>query len=283
MTYPILLLAVALAGKPVAIPSDAEPSTKLAASELTNYLFRITGKVSEVKVKGAIERSEIAEGLREQWNASSIVVGTLKTLKDTPAAAKEALAETEDIEAAWTGTDGDGQWLYVTGHMLWNPDIDEMALFDDAESKYYGVAYPAMKEYHALRRKLWAEGRGCMGYPRGDQRRPSLLDALGAKEKLLGCLDEADRLAGDDKVLKFRLARDRRWLQTWWIDPNEEFKKKMSQAIYAPKTSGRVTIDGIGFLSTAQYHPLVIGEPKRRFERVSGLQKGQTKNESDVS
>ena len=52
MTYPILLLAVALAGKPVAIPSDAEPSTRLAASELTNYLYRITGKVSEVKVGG---------------------------------------------------------------------------------------------------------------------------------------------------------------------------------------------------------------------------------------
>ena len=91
MTYPILLLAVALAGKPVAIPSDAEPSTRLAASELTNYLYRITGKVSEVKVGG--------EG--EQWNSSSVVVGTLKTLKAVPAAAKAVLAKTEDIEAAW--------------------------------------------------------------------------------------------------------------------------------------------------------------------------------------
>ena len=102
MTYPILLLAVALAGKPVAIPSDAEPSTKLAASELTNYLYRITGKTSEVKVKG--------EG--EQWSSPSVVIGTVKSLGEAvPAAAKAALAKTEDIEAAWTGTDGGKVWI----------------------------------------------------------------------------------------------------------------------------------------------------------------------------
>ena len=39
------------------------------------------------------------------------------------------------------------QWLYVTAKLLWDPSLDENQLLDDAESKYYGKAYPAMKKY----------------------------------------------------------------------------------------------------------------------------------------
>ena len=152
MTYPILLLAVALGGKPVAIPSDAEPSTKLAASELTNYLFRITGKSSEVKV----------EGMGGQWNFSSIVVGTLKSLGEAvPAVAK----------------DDPGDYV---------PRDADLAVADFAEFRE-----PKFK----IRR----------------------LDACRSR------------------VFRGEFAH----------------------------TEEHYSIGGIGFLSTAQYHPFVIGEPKR--------------------
>ena len=106
---------VPLAGRAVAVPRDAEKSTCLAATELTNYLFRITGKTSEI-VCGI------------EGDAPAVVVGTVKTLGDAaPAAARAALAKTDDIEAAWTGTDGGRVWivgknevaeLYATYHFL---------------------------------------------------------------------------------------------------------------------------------------------------------------------
>ena len=125
------------------------------------------------------------------------------------------------------------QWCYLTSHMLWDPTLDPKALIDDAESKYYGAAYPAMKKYHAFRRRLWEGNPAHMGYPDGDQRRPQMLDVPGSKERLLGLLDQADRLSGGDDVLKFRLARDRRWLETYWIEANEKLKAKRAKPAFA--------------------------------------------------
>lgn len=148
------------------------------------------------------------------------------------------------------------QWLYVSGHLLWDPTLDVEALLDDAESKYYGAAYPAMRKYQKLRRKLWAETPGCMGYPTGDQRMPMVLERAGAKEELLGCLDEAEKLAGDDKPLKFRISRDRKWLNDFWIKANEEVKASRGKVIKIPEAAGKIVIDGDGsdaVWSSAEY------------------------------
>ena len=147
------------------------------------------------------------------------------------------------------------QWLYVTGHLLWDVDRDVDGLLEDAESKYYGVAYPAMRKYHALRRRLWRENGMCMGYPLDDPKRPTLLNAKGAKEELLGYLDEAERLAEKAKVkgegerwriLGFRIGRDRRWLDEYWIKPNEKMAEEEKRAIRVPEMKGRVVVDGVG-------------------------------------
>ena len=71
----------------------------------------------------------------------------------------------------------------------------------------------------------------CMGYPAGDARRPTLLNLPGAKEELLALLDEADRLSATaDAVTKFRVAQDRKWLNEYWIKPNDELAEKISKA-----------------------------------------------------
>ena len=136
------------------------------------------------------------------------------------------------------------QWLYLTGHMLWDIDQDEHAILEDAESKYYGVAYPAMRKYHALRRRLWAGNRNCMGYPTDDQRRPTLLDTPGAKEELLGYLDEAEKLSAGDALALHRVGLDRKWLIKYWIEPNEELKKLAGNTYKAVCAKGKITVDG---------------------------------------
>ncbi len=130
------------------------------------------------------------------------------------------------------------QWLYVTGKILWDPSLDEDKILDEAESLYYGKTYPVMKQYHALRRKLWADSTVCMGYPHDDPRRPLLLDAPGAKEKLLGYLEQAEKLAGNDKTLRYRVGLDRRFLNDYWIVPNQE-KDNIEKTVALPVTADR--------------------------------------------
>ena len=136
------------------------------------------------------------------------------------------------------------QWYCVTGKMLWNPDLDPAKILEDVESKYYGKAYPAMKKYHDYRRELWNNSSYCLGYPTGDQRRPQLLSVPGAKEKLLAFLDEADRLAGNDAILKGRLKDDRDWLNRYWIEPNDKMRAQLGRACSAPTRVGNIKIDG---------------------------------------
>lgn len=139
------------------------------------------------------------------------------------------------------------QWLYVTGHLLWDPSEDWEALLADVESKYYGAAYPAMREYQSERRRLWAKPGPCMGYPRGDSRRPLLLSEPGARERLLALLDKAEALAGDDAIRLGRVRQDRTWLEKYWIQPNERVREEERRAMRLFETKDpQIVIDGVG-------------------------------------
>ena len=138
------------------------------------------------------------------------------------------------------------QWAFVTGKLLWDPSLDEEKLLEEAENLYYGKAAVPMRKYHNYRRKLWNNTPQCMGYPHGDHRRANILNAPGAKEKLLALLDEADRLAKGDKILQYRLKKDRHYLTSYWIKPNETMKAKFGNTLRAPVAKSKIKIDGNG-------------------------------------
>ena len=169
---------------------------------------------------------------------------------------------TEQFRSNW-------QWLYVAGHVSWNPDLDPDALLADAESKYYGPAYAAMKRYHAFRRELWDSNTSCFGYPTGNQRTPVLLSVGDAKERLFGYLDEAERIVkglversrstkdGETSivdlhlqptpaVLQHRIAFDRHCLEEYWVKPNDECKARQGRQLRAPLAKSPVVLDGSG-------------------------------------
>ena len=138
------------------------------------------------------------------------------------------------------------QLNYVTGKLLWDPNQDERKLLDEAESLYYGKAYPVMKKYHAFRRTLWSSTPQCFGYPHGDGRRPYLLNTPGSAEELNKLLDEAEKLAVGDKLLLYRIGNDRRYLKEYWIKPNEKLKSLASKTMRAPTAASKIVIDGSG-------------------------------------
>lgn len=138
------------------------------------------------------------------------------------------------------------QWLYLTGKLLWDPDLDPAALLDDIESKYYGSAYPAMKKYHALRRRLWKENKKCLGYPFNNERLPLLLNTPGSKEELFALLVKVEKLAGKDKILLYRIGLDRKFLVKYWVKANDAYKEHQKKLMAAPAASGKIVIDGKG-------------------------------------
>ena len=86
----------------VAIPENAWESTRLAATEFTNYVSKATGAALQVKVKG--------EG--EQRTDCSVVIGILGELGDkVPDEARKALEATDNFEAAWTGVRNGRLWI----------------------------------------------------------------------------------------------------------------------------------------------------------------------------
>ena len=139
------------------------------------------------------------------------------------------------------------QWLYSAAKISWDTTLALDAVLDDAESKYYGPAYPAMNECQRLRRTSWKNAPVCWGYggyPMGDERTRTVLNAPGLKDRLLALLDEAEKLAAGDAVRLYRVGKDREWLQRYWIEPNEKLRKTRSRGLSAPVAESAVTVDG---------------------------------------
>ena len=100
----------------VVLPQTPDESTRLAAAELTNYVFKITGRQMPVVTRGNAANA-----------APEVVIGTLKALSDVPQSIRKRLDATDNPEAACTGTDGRTLWivgkdevaeLYATYHFL---------------------------------------------------------------------------------------------------------------------------------------------------------------------
>ncbi|MBQ6914833.1 MAG: DUF4838 domain-containing protein, partial [Kiritimatiellae bacterium] len=173
------------------------------------------------------------------------VSGWMEEMRFVDAGPWPVLSDPEKIRRWCEKSPSNWQWLYVVSRLTWDPMLDVDVILDDIESKYYAEAYPAMKRYHALRRRLWEGASACLGYPRGDPRTPAVLNVEGAKEDLLALLDEADRLA-KKPLTKTRVARDRRWLTLYWIEPNEKLRERAGRAFRAPRAPMPPVIDGRG-------------------------------------
>ena len=138
------------------------------------------------------------------------------------------------------------RYFYVVGRLLWDPTLDVEKTLVDADTKFYGKAAKPMVEYQQIRRKLWSASTMCFGYPWGNPRTALLLNDLSAKDRLLKLLDEGEALAKGDKVLAHRVAEDRRWLNEYWIKPNDRYREKLGSEFKAPMPLSSVTIDGDG-------------------------------------
>ncbi len=152
---------------------------------------------------------------------------------------KSPLTSTYGMRNLW-------QFWYLYAKACWNPDLDFNKAIAEAEQGFYGKAYPAMKKYNDLRRKLWKETIGCIGFPHGDERTPQILQKPGAKEELLQYLAEAAILAKGDARLEKQVQLEKDFLDFFWIKTNDKYRESLGRKLAAPVAAKVPVIDGKG-------------------------------------
>ena len=137
------------------------------------------------------------------------------------------------------------QFYYAASKLAWNADLDIDKLFDEAYTLYYGAAAEPMKKYHAYRRTLWESVPGHASYG-GPRRYAYCLTVAGAEKRLTSYLAEAEKLAGNDAVLRSRIAMDRKFLRDYWIAEAEKIRKNTTSSGMVPvsRRNSPVKIDG---------------------------------------
>ena len=152
------------------------------------------------------------------------------------------------------------QFHYVAAKMLWDASLDVNRLLLAACDQYYGNAAEPMKKYQALRRELWESAAGHAAYG-GPKRIAYCLADPGAEKRITGYLDEAAACAGNDAVLKRRIATDRAYLSQFWVKEAGEIRKRKAGQNDIPvrEHEGKIMVDGVLDEEDWRKAPLVTG------------------------
>jgi len=215
------------------IPDAPEESTKLAAAEWTNYVFKATGAAPALEAIGA------CTDLR-----GAVIIGTLTSLGDRVPAAFRKMFDGEESHDAFVTGFADGAW--------WIVGREEVA-------ELYGV-YRTLEQQLGVRWfKPWQKDDPGEYVPRSAKvelpdapRKQSPwflqrhIDMTGSSVAYIprsgmawvyrAGLQTAALAANEDAVVRKRLADDRRWLKEFWIDASDALRAKMARALGARRT-----------------------------------------------
>ena len=139
------------------------------------------------------------------------------------------------------------QTVYMAYACAWDPEQDFDALYEKINSLYYGKGWDGgMRQFRALLTELFEKGSGCWGYGNtGSGSQGKLLEAPGAKEKLLQYLANAEKAAAKDpdKRALEHVREAKEFFTVTWLKSAREFAESF-QEVKAYETFGKITLDG---------------------------------------
>lgn len=149
---------------------------------------------------------------------------------------------TPGVRDSWPAT---WQLRYLAAQLAWDAHADRRALLEDCGSKYYGAAWPAMKQYRAELIRAFEETPGeiCMGTP-GTELGKSL-ERPGLEARVLGLLTAARVQAGRDSVRVLRVERDREFFGRCWQALHRDYLAARPRAVHAGLRTGNIVVDGV--------------------------------------
>ena len=136
------------------------------------------------------------------------------------------------------------QLIYMMAYFLWDVEADYEAVYEDMGAKFYGVAWPAMKQYRERLTKAYEETPGCMIYGTPDIALGKCLERPGLEASLLKLLNEAEKTAAGDEALSKKIRREREYLALSWQKMHKEYVTKSLLEVGASRRVEKITIDG---------------------------------------
>jgi hypothetical protein len=138
------------------------------------------------------------------------------------------------------------QMYYVAAKLLWNIDLSIDKILANAYDIYYGKAAPAMKKYHALRRKLWENAPGHAWYPGPQMRSGFCMTVPGSEKELNAYLAKAKSMVLDNPRVLQHIAMDQKFLKKYWGNNAKKVCAIMStdKKMVPLRTSDKIVIDG---------------------------------------
>ncbi len=138
------------------------------------------------------------------------------------------------------------QFVYLMAYFLWDVNADYATVYEDMGSKFYGAAWPAMKQYREKLTAAWEATPGDMIYGTPDIALGQCLTIPGLEVELLILLDQAEKAAGNDEALLKKIRREREYFAISWQKMHKAWNKlKSVEETIIQKREGEITVDGI--------------------------------------
>jgi len=136
------------------------------------------------------------------------------------------------------------QFVYMMAYFLWDVDADYAAVYEDMGSKFYGVAWPVMKQYRAKLATAWEETPGDMIYGTPNIALGKCLERPGLETDLLKLLNDAEKTAAGDEALLKKIRREREYFALSWQKMHKEYVAQSKLEVGASRCVEKITIDG---------------------------------------
>jgi len=148
----------------------------------------------------------------------------------------------DSVRESWRGR---FPMYYIAAKLLWNPDLDVVALKDEVYRGWYGAGYEEMKAYRELISKAWQEADGHFIYGANAIFIGKSLNAPGRQEEALRLLNVAAAKAQNDPQVAKRIAEEKHYFESVWVKMAEELRTTFAWAdVQAHRASKPVVIDG---------------------------------------
>ena len=136
--------------------------------------------------------------------------------------------------------------LYVCGKMFWDTTLDPEKILEDAQSRFYGKAYPVMKKYRALLRQAYTGTEGHIIYNNPPVDLGRCLQKPGVEKKLLSLLEKAEKLASEDpdRKVALRLALEKKYFLETFVKNARLYEKTQVFPRNGARKTGRIIPDG---------------------------------------
>jgi len=132
---------------------------------------------------------------------------------------------------------------YVQACFMWAPQSDFEAVLDDVGSRFWGKAWPAVRDYRKLLRECYESVDAHFMYGTANAALGMALFDETRQPRLEKSLDEAERLAAGDALVLDRVRKEREYFNLTFVKSAAQYRAMQGAKCVARKVAGPLAVD----------------------------------------